>query len=43
VYTRAQAIRAVAEPIEHARRSSIWSRTGDGWVMRFHQGTLYVP
>jgi hypothetical protein len=28
--------------VEHARRSSIWSRTKDGWVMRFHQGTPYV-
>ena len=26
---------------EHARRSSIWSRTPSGWVMRFHQGTPY--
>jgi hypothetical protein len=24
---------------ERARRSSIWSRTSLGWVMRFHQGT----
>jgi hypothetical protein len=23
----------------HARRSSIWSRTASGWVLRFHQGT----
>ncbi len=23
-----------------ARRSSIWSRTEDGWELRFHQGTL---
>jgi hypothetical protein len=23
-----------------ARRSSIWSRTENGWVLRFHQGTL---
>ena len=22
-----------------ARRSSIWSRTPNGWVLRFHQGT----
>jgi hypothetical protein len=29
--------------VEHARRSSIWSRTKAGWVMRFHQGTPYVP
>jgi len=28
---------------EHARRSSIWSRTPSGWVMRFHQGTPYNP
>jgi hypothetical protein len=24
---------------ENARRSSIWSRTANGWVLRFHQGT----
>jgi hypothetical protein len=29
--------------VEHARRSSIWSRTDNGWVMRFHQGTPYEP
>ena len=23
----------------HARRSSIWSRARNGWVLRFHQGT----
>ena len=28
--------------VEHAHRSSIWSRTSDGWVMRFHQGTPYA-
>ncbi len=27
----------------HGRRSSIWSRTPDGWVLRFHQGTPYLP
>jgi hypothetical protein len=27
--------------VEHARRSSIWSRGEQGWVMRFHQGTPY--
>jgi hypothetical protein len=27
--------------VEHARRSSIWSRTIDGWVLRFHQGTPF--
>jgi hypothetical protein len=25
--------------VQHARRSSIWSRTPDGWALRFHQGT----
>jgi hypothetical protein len=29
--------------VEHARRSSIWSRTESGWVIRFHQGTPYQP
>jgi hypothetical protein len=29
--------------VEHARRSSIWSRGEQGWVMRFHQGTPYGP
>lgn len=25
--------------VEHAHRSSIWSRTAEGWRLRFHQGT----
>lgn len=25
--------------VERANRSSIWSRTDDGWKLRFHQGT----
>jgi hypothetical protein len=29
--------------VEHARRSSIWSRTESGWVIRFHQGSPYQP
>jgi hypothetical protein len=29
--------------VEHARRSSIWTKTGGGWVMRFHQGTPFEP
>jgi hypothetical protein len=29
--------------VEHGRRSSVWSRTESGWVLRFHQGTPYVP
>lgn len=28
--------------VEYGRRSSIWSRTENGWVMRFHQGTPYT-
>ena len=27
--------------IQRARRSSIWSRTPSGWMLRFHQGTPY--
>lgn len=30
-----------AGAVQHARRSSIWSRTPDGWVLRFHQGTPF--
>ncbi len=29
--------------VEHARRSSIWTKTATGWVMHFHQGTPYEP
>jgi hypothetical protein len=29
--------------VKYAHRSSIWSRIGGIWVMRFHQGTPYVP
>lgn len=29
--------------VEHAHRSSIWSRTATGWVLRFHQGTPFTP
>jgi hypothetical protein len=29
--------------VEYARRSSIWSRSIDGWVLRFHQGTPFQP
>ena len=28
---------------EYARRSSIWSNRSTGWVLRFHQGTPFVP
>ena len=27
--------------LEKGRRSSIWSRSSNGWVIRFHQGTPY--
>ena len=29
--------------VQRARRSSIWSRTPSGWILRFHQGTPYDP
>jgi hypothetical protein len=29
--------------VEYARRSSIWSRTTNGWMLRFHQGTPFQP
>ena len=29
--------------VVYGRRSSIWSRTGKGRVLRFHQGTPYSP
>jgi hypothetical protein len=29
--------------VEYARRSSIWSKTDAGWIMRFHQGTPFAP
>lgn len=27
--------------VEHARRSSIWSKSESGWVLCFHQGTPF--
>ena len=27
--------------VEKARRSSIWTRSGESWKLRFHQGTTY--
>jgi hypothetical protein len=27
----------------HANRSSIWSRSKTGWLLRFHQGTQTAP
>ena len=29
------------DTIELGRRSSIWTRSRDGWILRFHQGTPY--
>jgi hypothetical protein len=31
------------EQIEHALRSSVWTRAQEGWQMRFHQGTPFQP
>ena len=28
---------------EHAHRASLWTRGSQGWQMRFHQGTPFVP
>ncbi|PJK12829.1 DUF4440 domain-containing protein [Lysobacteraceae bacterium NML07-0707] len=33
----------VTGELEYTHRSSLWTRTADGWVMRFHQGTPFVP
>ncbi|GGX51692.1 nuclear transport factor 2 family protein [Streptomyces fructofermentans] len=27
----------------HAHRSSLWRRTGGGWLLYFHQGTPFTP
>ena len=27
--------------VEKGRRSSIWTRSGDSWKLRFHQGTAF--
>ncbi|MGP4050722.1 nuclear transport factor 2 family protein [Streptomyces sp. 2A115] len=27
----------------HAHRSSLWRRTGEGWLLYFHQGTPFRP
>ena len=32
-----------AGPWLHSRRSSIWSRAGGDWSLRFHPGTPYEP
>lgn len=29
--------------VEYTHRSSIWSLTTSGWVLRFHQGTPFQP
>jgi hypothetical protein len=29
--------------VEHARRSSLWTKTLNTWILRFHQGTPYKP
>lgn len=30
-------------PHEHAHRASLWTRGSQGWQMRFHQGTPFIP
>ncbi|TAA25447.1 nuclear transport factor 2 family protein [Pseudoxanthomonas winnipegensis] len=37
------AVRDADGVVRHAHRSSLWSRLGDRWVMRFHQATPYEP
>lgn len=32
-----------ASGTERTRRSSLWTRTADGWRLRFHQGTPAAP
>lgn len=27
----------------HSRRSSVWRRSGNGWLIVFHQGTPFTP
>jgi hypothetical protein len=34
---------ASAGVVNHARSSSIWSRSGQTWVLPFHQGTPFQP
>lgn len=29
--------------VQYRRRSSIWTKSAEGWVIRFHQGTPYQP
>jgi len=29
--------------VQHAHRSSIWTRHLEGWQLRFHQGTPFAP
>lgn len=29
--------------VQHRRRSSIWTRSAAGWVIRLHQGTPFAP
>lgn len=26
-----------------AHRSSVWTRTGERWLLHFHQGTVFTP
>lgn len=43
VQTTYNSIVTYEEKVQYGRRSSIWSRKGDSWELRFHQGTPYQP
>lgn len=32
-----------AGEVQYGHRSSIWVRSGESWILKFHQGTPYVP
>ncbi|PJK13036.1 DUF4440 domain-containing protein [Lysobacteraceae bacterium NML120232] len=36
-------VRRETGELEYSHRSSLWTRTANSWVMRFHQGTPFVP
>lgn len=40
---RSASVAADGLPSRHTLRSSVWLRTGQGWQMRFHQGTPTEP
>lgn len=40
---RSASVAADGSTGRHTLRSSVWQRTGQGWQMRFHQGTPTAP